>query len=116
LGYGKLGLGFWLNCDLDMDLPLVRIKTDQTKDDLMIVQSAFIRCACCNYVHSLLLSVCDNLINDPKEYYISPMGKFFLRNLDQIGLNAHIEREAKTCVPMSGVGKTVLRKGDYPWT
>jgi hypothetical protein len=45
-----------------------------------------------------------------------PMGKFFYENLDQIGLNAHIESEAKNCVPMSGAGKTVLRKGDYPWT
>ena len=36
LGHGKLGLGFWLDRDLDMDLPLVCIKTDQTKDDLMI--------------------------------------------------------------------------------
>ena len=67
LGDGKFGLGFWLNRDLDMDLSLVRIKTDQTKYDLMIFQSAYIRCACCDYVHSLLLSVCDNLINDPKE-------------------------------------------------
>jgi hypothetical protein len=40
----------------------------------------------------------------------------FLQNLDQISLNAHIEDEANACVPMSGAGKTVLRKGDYPWT
>ena len=50
LGHGKLGLGFWLNRDLDMDLSLVRIKTDQAKYDLMIFQSADIRCACCNNV------------------------------------------------------------------
>ena len=115
-GIASIGLDFWLNCDLDVYLPLVRIKTDQTKDDLMIFQSAYIRCACCDYVYSLLLSVCDNLINDPKEYNFSPAGNFFLRNLDQIGLNTHIEIEAKTCVPMSGAGKTVLRKGDHPWT
>ena len=66
LGHSKLGFGFWLDRDLDLKLPLVRIKTDQTKDDLMIFQSAYIRCACCDNVHSSLLSVCDTLNNDPK--------------------------------------------------
>ena len=115
LGHGKLGLGFWLNRNLDVDLPLVRIKTDQTKYDLMIFQSAYIRYACFKNVYSLLLSVCDSLINDPKGWHNSPKGNF-LRNLDWIGLNAHIEGWAKTCVPILGAGKTVLRKGDYPWT
>jgi hypothetical protein len=56
---------------------LIRIKTDKTKDNLMIFHSAYIRCACCDYLHSLLLSVCDNPTNDPKGWHFSPMGKFF---------------------------------------